>query len=70
MTNLNDLQRVGLVFSIGSIIIAGLILGYLIGYFLDKTFNSKPWLLTVFTGLGAMLGFMQAYKISRKFFRE
>jgi F0F1-type ATP synthase assembly protein I len=70
MAGLNDLQRVGLVFSIGSIVIAGSILGFLSGYLLDKAFNSKPWLIVVFSALGIVIGFVQAYRISRRFFRE
>lgn len=70
MSNLNDFQRIGLVFMIGSIVIAGSAVGYLIGYLLDKKFQTTPWLVTIFTGIGSVMGFIQAYRISYRFFKD
>jgi len=70
MANLNDSQRIGLVFIIGSIVIAGSAVGYLIGYLIDKKFQTSPWFVTIFTGIGLVIGFIQAYRISYRFFKD
>jgi len=70
MPKLNDFQRIGLVFMIGSLVIAGSAVGYLIGYLIDKKFQTSPWFVTIFTGIGLVIGFIQAYRISYRFFKD
>jgi ATP synthase protein I len=43
-------------------LIAGVFIGFCIGYFLDLLFQTKPWLLAVFTVLGGAAGILNIYK--------
>lgn len=52
-------------FSIGTIglhLVSGVIVGVLIGYYLDKFFNTSPWLTIIFFFLGLAAGFRNMYK--------
>ncbi|MBI4834731.1 MAG: AtpZ/AtpI family protein [Planctomycetes bacterium] len=70
MSTRGDLQKTGLVFVIGSTVIAGTGVGYLIGFLGDRILSTGPWLAIVFTIIGLAAGFLQAYRMGRKFFRE
>jgi ATP synthase protein I len=41
-----------------------------IGWWLDKVFDTRPWLLLIFTGLGIAAGFLNLVKSSRDTMRE
>ncbi len=52
-------------FSIGTIglhLVSGVIVGVLIGYYLDKFFNTSPWLTIIFFFFGLAAGFRNMYK--------
>lgn len=55
----------GLAFAmrIGVEIVAALIVGVAIGYFLDQWLGTKPWFLLVFFVLGAAAGFMNVFRV-------
>ncbi len=57
---LGYLSTVGLsmAFSIG--------IGALIGFYLDRKFETKPWLLLVFLGLGIAAAFRNLYLMYKK----
>lgn len=57
---LGYLSTVGLsmAFSIG--------IGALIGFYLDRKFETKPWLLLVFLGLGIVAAFRNLYLMYKK----
>lgn len=48
---------------IGVEIVAALIVGVAIGYFLDRWLGTKPWFLLLFFVLGAAAGFMNVFRI-------
>jgi len=52
--------------SIGIEMGAALVVGMGIGWFLDKTFGSKPWCLVIFTALGIVAGFRNMIVAARK----
>lgn len=58
-------QGQGLAFAmrIGVEIVAALIVGVAIGYFLDRWLGTKPWFLLVFFVLGAAAGFMNVFRV-------
>jgi F0F1-type ATP synthase assembly protein I len=70
MSTSGDLQKTGLVFVIGSTVIAGTGIGYLIGFLGDKLLSTAPWLAIAFTIIGLSAGFLQAYRMGRRFFKE
>jgi len=52
--------------SIGIEMGAALVVGMGIGWFLDRTFGTRPWLLIVFTAFGIAAGFINVIKAARK----
>lgn len=52
--------------SIGIEMGAALVVGMLIGWFLDRTFGTSPWLLAIFTGFGIVAGFRNMLRAARK----
>lgn len=53
--------------TIGLHLVSGVVVGVLIGYYLDKFFNTSPWhtILFFFFGIGA--GFRNMYKDVQKY---
>ena len=52
--------------SIGIEMGAALVVGMGIGWFLDRTFGTRPWCLIVFTGFGIAAGFTNVIRAARK----
>ena len=61
----SDDQGQGLSFAlrIGTEIVAALIVGVVIGYFLDRWLGTKPWFLLLFFVLGSAAGFMNVFRV-------
>ncbi len=57
-------SRIGL--RIGVELFSAVIVGAGIGYLLDNTFNTKPWLLVVFLFFGGAAGILNVYRLSQK----
>ncbi len=53
--------------SIGLHLVSGVIVGVLIGYYLDRYFDTSPWLTIVFFFLGIGAGFRNMYKDVKKY---
>jgi ATP synthase protein I len=47
-------------------LVSGLLVGGVIGYFLDKAFNSSPLFLVIFLIIGMAAGFMNLYRSLEK----
>ena len=56
-------QGLGFALRIGVEIVAALIVGVAIGYFLDQWLGTKPWFLLLFFVLGAAAGFMNVFRV-------
>jgi len=52
---------------IGLHLVSGIIVGVLIGYYLDKVFNTSPWLTIIFFFFGVAAGFNNMYKDVQKY---
>jgi F0F1-type ATP synthase assembly protein I len=52
--------------SIGIEMGAALVVGMAIGWFLDRTFGTRPWCLAIFTGFGIVAGFRNVLRAARK----
>ena len=53
--------------TIGLHLVSGVIVGVLIGYFLDNYFDTSPWLTIIFFFLGVAAGFRNMYKDVQKY---
>lgn len=62
-TDFERFSRIG--FRVGTELIAGVLAGGAIGYFLDRVFDTKPWLLIVFLFLGGAAGVLNVYKFAK-----
>jgi ATP synthase protein I len=49
--------------NLGIELVANTFVGLALGYWLDKKFNSSPWLLIAGILLGSAAGFLQIYKV-------
>ncbi|HXV73509.1 MAG TPA: AtpZ/AtpI family protein [Sphingomonadales bacterium] len=47
-------------------LLAGVVIGTLIGYGLDSWLGTSPWMLILFFFLGVAAGFLNVYKAARK----
>lgn len=55
-------QMSGAAATIGMHMVSGIIVGLVIGYYLDKYFGTKPWLIMIFFVLGVMSGFKMVWE--------
>ncbi|NPA57791.1 MAG: AtpZ/AtpI family protein [Aquificae bacterium] len=53
--------------TIGLHLVSGVVVGVLIGYFLDKHFNTSPWFTIIFFFFGVAAGFRNMYKDVQKY---
>ena len=53
-------------FKISTEILAALVVGVVIGLFVDNYFNTKPFGLIIFFILGAFAGFFNVYRVMRR----
>lgn len=51
--------------TLGFVFPVAICLGYVLGRWLDKTFNTSPWLAGIFTLLGIAAAFMQLFRTGR-----
>ena len=59
-------RSLSLLSQIGVTIIACVVIGVFLGRFLDGLFNTSPWLLLIFTLLGAAAAFKSILELSKK----
>lgn len=59
-------KALGMVGSFGFMMGGSVFCGYLLGSFLDKKFNTSPWLVITFILMGLVSGFMELFKILKR----
>lgn len=52
--------------TIGMAMAISVILGVLIGFYLDDKFNTEPWFFIIFLGLGIVAAFKNLHKLYKK----
>lgn len=60
------LRWLGVLSTVGINIVAATVIGFLIGYYLDLLFGTKPWLMILFLILGIIAGFRSLFSILRR----
>ena len=56
----------GSAFKLGTELIAAVAVGTIIGFILDKTFDTKPWLILIFFFVGVIAGITNLIKSAKK----
>jgi len=56
--------------SLGLMLPSSIIVGLVIGYFLDRWLGTAPWLLLVFTVLGVVSGLLSLFRALKKYDRD
>lgn len=56
--------------TIGLHLVSGIVVGTAIGYLLDKTFDTSPYLTIIFFFLGFLAGLNNMYKDAKKYIKN
>ena len=57
---------IGLAFKMSTELISAVVVGTIIGFILDNTFGTKPWLILIFFFVGVIAGIMNVIKSAKK----
>jgi ATP synthase protein I len=57
------IRNAGAASTIGLVLVLSIVIGFLIGYGLDRLLGTEPWLMILFTLLGVVAGFIEMFKI-------
>lgn len=57
--------QLGLAFRLATELVAGFVVGAVIGWYLDRWLGTSPWFLLIFFGLGAAAGVMNVVRTAR-----
>lgn len=63
-------KRMGDAWMIAPILPAAIVIGYLVGYGLDRLFGTSPWCTVVFCAIGVAAGFREVIRIALRVGRE
>ena len=59
-------SSIGAAFKLSTELVAAVAVGTIIGFILDKTFGTKPWLILIFFFVGVATGIMNVVKSAKK----
>jgi len=62
----SDPSLIGNAFKLSTELISAVAVGTIIGFILDKTFGTKPWLILIFFFVGVFAGIMNVIKSAKK----
>ena len=57
---------IGTAFKLSTELVSAVAVGTIIGFILDKTFGTKPWLILIFFFVGVIAGIMNVIKSAKK----
>jgi len=60
-----NLSSIGAAFKISTELVAAVAVGTIIGFILDKTFGTKPWLIIIFFFIGVIAGIINVIKSAK-----
>ena len=61
---------IGHAFKLGTEFVAAVVVGTIIGFILDRTFDTKPWLILIFFFFGSAAGMLNIIKTAKKIQKE
>jgi ATP synthase protein I len=59
-------SSIGTAFKMSTELVSAVVVGTIIGFILDKTFGTKPWLILIFFSVGVVAGFVNVFKSAKK----
>ena len=60
-------RKIAEISSLGLVLPSSIAVGMVIGFFLDKAFETHPWLFLIFTLFGVTSGFLSLFRGLKKF---
>ena len=64
--NNQNSSSIGAAFKLSTELVSAVAVGTIIGFILDKTFGTKPWLILIFFFVGVIAGIMNVIKSAKK----
>ena len=61
----NPPSSIGTAFKMSTELVAHVAVGTIIGFILDKTFGTKPWLILIFFFVGVIAGIVNVFKSAK-----
>ena len=58
-------SSIGTAFKISTELVSAVVVGTIIGFILDKTFGTKPWLILIFFFVGVIAGIVNVFKSAK-----
>ena len=58
-------SSIGAAFKLSTELVAAVAVGTIIGFILDKTFGTKPWLILIFFFVGVIAGILNVFKSAK-----
>ena len=62
----NNTSPIGTAFKLSTELVSAVAVGTIIGFILDKTFGTKPWLILIFFFVGVIVGIANVIKSAKK----
>ena len=59
-------SSIGTAFKMSTELVSAVVVGTIIGFILDKTFGTKPWLILIFFFVGVGAGILNVFKSAKK----
>ncbi|MDC0945715.1 AtpZ/AtpI family protein [Candidatus Pelagibacter sp.] len=64
--NKHNPSPIGVAFKLSTELVSAVVVGTIIGFILDKTFGTKPWLILIFFFIGVVAGITNVIKSAKK----
>ena len=61
----NPTSNIGTAFKMSTELVSAVAVGTIIGFILDKTFDTKPWLILIFFFVGVIAGIVNVFKSAK-----
>jgi ATP synthase protein I len=58
-------SSIGTAFKMSTELVSAVVVGAIIGFILDKTFGTKPWLILIFFFVGVIAGIVNVFKSAK-----
>ena len=56
---------IGIAFKMSTELVSAVVVGTIIGFILDKTFGTKPWLILIFFFVGVIAGIINVFRSAK-----
>ena len=63
--NSQNSSSIGAAFKLSTELVSAVVVGTIIGFILDKTFGTKPWLIIIFFFVGVIAGIINVIKSAK-----